>query len=221
MLQARAAALLFAALLAVAASAASAQSAPTDEEIDALRAQAGLGTRITRPDLSAVPVTVLPDDPAPALPGAERIPASGGEAIIQGPGGRRAYDAYGFAPARRVGDVLYVSGVIAFRAEGEGTDAAAFEAQTRRAFRELQRILRASGVGYEDVAMINSFHVWDSPNFEGDRHQQFAIIERVKREFITGPHPAWTAVGTTGLLVETGIFEIQLIAHVPPAAPPN
>jgi hypothetical protein len=27
------------------------------------------------------------------------------------------------------------------------------------------------------------------------------------------PYPAWTAVGTTGLLSDGGIVEIQLIAH--------
>lgn len=29
------------------------------------------------------------------------------------------------------------------------------------------------------------------------------------------PYPAWTAVGTTGLLSDGGIVEIQLIARVP------
>jgi enamine deaminase RidA (YjgF/YER057c/UK114 family) len=28
------------------------------------------------------------------------------------------------------------------------------------------------------------------------------------------PHPAWTAVGTTGLALDTGVVEIQAIAHV-------
>jgi hypothetical protein len=37
----------------------------------------------------------------------------------------------------------------------------------------------------------------------------------VKDEFMPAPHPAWTAVGTTGLLLETGVVEIQMIAHLP------
>lgn len=164
----------------------------------------------------AAPASARQDpSPAPPVPAVERIPSSGGEVIIASPGQRRFYDEYGFAPARRVGDVLYVSGVVLFRAEGEGNDAAALEAQTRRAFRLLERILTASGTSFNDVALINSFHVWESPNFTGDRAEQFAIIDRVKREFITGPHPAWTAVGTSGLVAESGIAEIQLIAHVP------
>ena len=30
-----------------------------------------------------------------------------------------------------------------------------------------------------------------------------------------GPKPAWTAVGTTGLLGEGGIVEVQMIAQIP------
>ena len=34
------------------------------------------------------------------------------------------------------------------------------------------------------------------------------------------PWPAWTAVGTTGLLGSGGIVEIQLIVHAPPGVQP-
>jgi enamine deaminase RidA (YjgF/YER057c/UK114 family) len=161
---------------------------------------------------------------APALaqtPGAppagpvERLPSSGGEVIIPSPRWRSIYDSIQFAPARRVGDVLYVSGAIVGRGRDEGTDSAAFEAQVRRTFQQLDRTLKAAGATFDDVAMINSFHVWDGPNFTGSRDEQIAVINKVKAEFITGPHPAWTAVGTTGLLGEAGIVEIQLIAHAP------
>ena len=39
------------------------------------------------------------------------------------------------------------------------------------------------------------------------------------REFLSEPWPAWTAVGTTGLLAPGGIDEIQMIAHAPEAPP--
>lgn len=146
----------------------------------------------------------------------ERLPSSGGEVIIPNPRWRQTYDAIQFAPARRAGDVLYVSGAIVGRARDEGTDAAAFEAQVRRTFQQLDRTLKAAGATFDDVAMINSFHVWSGPNFTGAPMDQITIINKIKAEFITGPHPAWTAVGTTGLLSEEGIVEIQLIAHAPP-----
>lgn len=162
---------------------------------------------------------------AAALPGAAlaqdtptyplRLPSSGGEVIIPSRGGQHAHDVVGYAPARRAGDTLYVSGAIVFRAEGEGTDAAAFEAQVRRTLTQLNRTLAAAGATLNDVALINSFHVWAGPDFAGSKDQQIEIIARVWREFSDGPRPAWTAVGTTGLLGTGGIVEIQLTAHSP------
>lgn len=84
----------------------------------------------------------------------------------------------------------------------------------RRAFRQLDGVLQASGATFDDVVMINSFHVWDGAAGV-DRDGQVAIINKVKREYIKGPHPAWSAVGTTGLLAPRGVVEIQLIAHAP------
>ena len=96
----------------------------------------------------------------------------------------------------------------------EGNDIAAFKDQVRRAFRRIESTLKAAGVSYADVTMINSFHVFNSPNFSGTRDDQFAAFAAVKDEFMSPPYPAWTAVGTTGLLTDTGIVEVQMIAHV-------
>ena len=120
-----------------------------------------------------------------------------------------------FAAARRSGDVLYLSGVIVGPAAGEGTDVEAFKEQTRRAFRSLEATLGAAGASFADVAMINSFHVFDTPHFAGSRDDHFAALSAVKDEFMPPPHPGWTAVGTTALLWDRGIVEIQMIAHAP------
>ena len=146
----------------------------------------------------------------------KRIPSSGGEVIIPAERAKKAYDEIKFAPARRVGDMLYVSGVIVARAPDEGTDPDSFKKQVRRAFTTLDTALKASGATFDDVVMINSFHVWEGPDQPAPRREQLAMINEVKSEFIKGPHPAWTAVGTTGLLAPTGIVEIQLIARIPP-----
>ena len=145
----------------------------------------------------------------------QRIPASWGEVIIPDAGWRGAYDGIGYAPSRRVGDTLYVSGVIIGPRPGEAIDAAGFEAQTRRAFGQLDQMLKAAGASFDDVVMINSFHVWEREDVAVTRMQQIEIMNAVRAEFTTAPHPAWTAVGTTGLLSPTGVVEVQLIAHVP------
>lgn len=145
----------------------------------------------------------------------KKIPAPGGEVIIPSERAQKAYDEIKFAPARRAGDMLYVSGVIVGRGKDEGTDPESFKKQVRRAFTTLDNTLKASGATFDDVVMINSFHVWEGPDQPAPRWEQINMINAVKSEFIKGPHPAWTAVGTTGLLSVGGIVEIQLIARVP------
>jgi enamine deaminase RidA (YjgF/YER057c/UK114 family) len=144
-----------------------------------------------------------------------RIPSSGGEVIIATAADKAtAYDQYHFSPSRRVGDTLYISGVVVGRRNGEGKDADAFKAQVRRAFHRIQTTLNAAGASFDDVVMLNTFHVWQGPNFEGDRAAQFAAFSAVKDEFMKPPYPAWTAIGTTSLIPDNGIVEIQAIVHL-------
>jgi len=63
--------------------------------------------------------------------------------------------------------------------------------------------------------MLNSYHDWSAPEFQGDRMAQFTAFREVKAEYMPAPHPAWTAVGTSGLIREAGIVEVQMIAYAP------
>ena len=141
-----------------------------------------------------------------------KLPAPGGEVVLPDEGAKKAHDDWRYAAARRVGDMIYISGVIVNRNTGEGNDVAAFKLQARRALERLRVILEAAGTDFQHVAMINSFHVWQGPNFAGTRDEQFAAFEEIIGEFVKAPYPAWTAVGTTGLLSDGGIIEVQLIA---------
>ena len=142
------------------------------------------------------------------------IEAHGGEVVIASERAETMYNSFKFAAARRVDKTLYLSGVIAGPRRGEGRDAEAFKAQLRRAFADIGATLAAAGAGFANVAMLNTFHVWQSDNFEGDRDAQLAAFIAVKDEFMPPPHSAWTAVGTTGLAQDTGVVEIQVIAHL-------
>jgi enamine deaminase RidA (YjgF/YER057c/UK114 family) len=143
------------------------------------------------------------------------IPSSGGEVVIPTATEKAAaYDTYHYSPSRRVGDTLYISGVVAGRRDGEGKDIPAFKAQVRRAFQRIQSTLSAAGATFDDVVMLNTFHVWQTPHFEGDKAAQFAAFGAVKDEFMKAPYPAWTAVGTTALIPDNGIVEIQAIVHI-------
>jgi enamine deaminase RidA (YjgF/YER057c/UK114 family) len=108
------------------------------------------------------------------------IPSSGGEVIIPSERNQKAYDEFKYAPARRAGDMLYVSGAVAGRGKDEGTDPESFKRQVRRAFVALDNTLKASGATFDDVVMINSFHVWEGPDQPAPRWEQLAMINAVK-----------------------------------------
>jgi enamine deaminase RidA (YjgF/YER057c/UK114 family) len=143
------------------------------------------------------------------------IPAPNGEVILASEGEKRAYDEYRYSAARRVDNMLYLSGVVIGRRENEGKDVAAFKQQVRRAFERIKATLQASGADFSNVVMVNSFHVWQGPNFEGTRDQQFDAFYEVAGDYFKAPYPAWTAVGTTGLLADGGVIEVQLVARLP------
>jgi enamine deaminase RidA (YjgF/YER057c/UK114 family) len=143
------------------------------------------------------------------------LPAPHGSVILPNENAKRAHDEMRYAAIRRVDNMLYLSGVVIGRREGEGKDAAAFKLQVDRGFQRLKGLLESAGASFNDVVMINSFHVWQGPDFEGTKSEQFALFEEVAGNYMKSPYPAWTAVGTTGLLGTNGIVEVQLIVRVP------
>ena len=164
--------------------------------------------------LALITVPVLAQTPAPAQAPSTpmRIPTRNGEVILPTAADKQNYDQYGYAAVRRAGNLVFVSGVVVGRRADEGTDVEAFKEQTRRGFRRLEAALKAADLSFDDVVMINSFHIWQGPNFAGNKDDQFKAFEQVKEEFMHGPKPAWTAVGSAGLLPDAGIVEIQMIA---------
>jgi|SRR5579863_9659093 len=147
--------------------------------------------------------------------GAKLLPSPGGQIAITA-GEQRLYDDLKFAPARRAGDYVYVSGVVVIRDASAPPSPESFKAATRAAFQKLRARLQALGTDFPDVVMINTFHDWSAPEFHGDRWAQFEAFNAVKEEFMgSNPHPAWTAVGTSGLIRENGIVEVQMIAYAP------
>lgn len=147
------------------------------------------------------------------------IPAPNGAVILASAAEKDGYDEFRYAAVRRVDNTLYISGVVVGPRGNEGTDVAAFKAQVRRGFESLKASLTASGAGFGDVVMVNSFHVWDSPNFSGTRAQHWDAFYEVAGDYVKAPYPAWTAVGTTGLLPPRGLVEVQMIARVPTSSP--
>jgi enamine deaminase RidA (YjgF/YER057c/UK114 family) len=146
------------------------------------------------------------------------IPAPNGAVILSSAAEKKGYDEYRYAAVRRVDNMLYLSGVVMGPRETEGTDVAAFKVQVRRGFERIKANLEASGASFADVVMVNSFHVWDSPNFTGTRDEHWDAFYEVVADYIKTPYPAWTAVGTNGLLAQRGLVEVQMIARLPAAS---
>ena len=147
--------------------------------------------------------------------GPTRIPAPGGEVAITNPREQEFYDKWNFAPARRAGDYVYVSGVVVWQEPGTPRTPETFKTATRMAFKTLRTRLQALGADFPDVVMMNTFHDWSAPEFKGDRLAQFEAFVAIKREFMSPPHPAWTAVGTSSLIRDGGVVEVQMIAYAP------
>jgi enamine deaminase RidA (YjgF/YER057c/UK114 family) len=150
-----------------------------------------------------------------------RIPAPRGEAVVVGTRAKAVYDEWRYAPVRVADNVAYVSGVVAGPLGPEPADSAVFRRSVEGAFRHIQRTLRAVGADLDDVVMLNTFHVFESPHFQGDKRAHIDAFRRAKDATMTGPAaPAWTAIGVSGLFPDRGLVEIQVIAHIgpPPAA---
>ena len=116
------------------------------------------------------------------------------------------YDDYQFSPAVRSGDLLIVSGQLGFNEDGSiPADPAT---QMRKAFEAIGYILASEGVGFSHIIAIDSFHV-------GDVHGQMELFIAEKAAFIPAPHPAWTAIGVSGLALSEAVVEIKVTARVP------
>jgi enamine deaminase RidA (YjgF/YER057c/UK114 family) len=113
------------------------------------------------------------------------------------------YEAHGYSPAVRSGDLLFVSGQVGSREDGSPEPD--FAKQVELAFRNLGSVLAAAGAGFDDIVDVTTFHT--------DPETQLAAVMAAKnRVFPAPPHPTWTAVGVTWL---AGFdFEIKVIARL-------
>ena len=116
---------------------------------------------------------------------------------------RQFQEQYGYADAVVSNGVVILSGVPAYLAPGEADLDKAFA----RAFEAMGKTLTRAGVSWDDVVEVRSVHT--------DVSAQIDAMVKVKNRYMTGKAPAWTAVGTNGLLQPGGIAEITIVAHVP------
>ena len=111
-----------------------------------------------------------------------------------------------YTDAVRVGDLLFVSGVVPVDGAGSLVGGNDVVAQTRQVFANLGAVLAAAGAGFGDVAKITVFLIDIS-----DR----ARINPVRQEVFGDARPASTLVEVSALAVPGAKLEIEAIARVP------
>lgn len=112
----------------------------------------------------------------------------------------------GFADAVIVGDDVILSGVVTKLKDSD----AGMEAAYTRTFQAIAQILERAGASWDDVIEINSFHT--------DVASQIPPYVAAKKHFVQLPQPAWTAIGTTGLVGGNGITETRVRAKLSTAS---
>ncbi len=124
--------------------------------------------------------------------------------VVFPPGRQELYERNRYSPAVRSDGFLFVSGQVGSREDGSPEPE--LETQVRRAFENLNAVLKAAGCTFDDVVDVTLYVVDPESNFEG--------IWRVLPEYWgTAPYPTLTGVGVTWLYGFQ--FEIKVIAKLP------
>lgn len=123
------------------------------------------------------------------------------------PAGMEAvYERIRYAPAVKVGNIIYVSGQVGRDEKMQLVEGR--EAQTVRAFENLKKVLEAAGASLSDVVDLTTFHT---------DMRDLPLFLKIRDHYLTThPMPAWTAVGAHMLGGTAGyIVEIKAVAVLP------
>ncbi len=153
--------------------------------------------------------------------GSERVIERDGRSVTfteDVPSEHTGYDSpWHYAHAIRAGDFVYISGVIIGARHDEELPISneRFREEAETVFEIIERYLATADASLKDVVKINTFHVLDGKVTQLTIDQQALVIAETRDKYGVEPHPAWTAVGTTGLFSPRGIVEIEMVVYAP------
>lgn len=135
--------------------------------------------------------------------------AQGGRSVIQrsNPPGLSTPTGYSHIVAATGGRTIYVSGQVAFDANGQLVGKGDLGAQTRQVFANLETALKAAGATFNDVVKTN-YYMLDA--------SQVQVIREVRAKYFTKELPASTLVEVRRLANPDFLIEIEVIAVVAP-----
>ncbi len=117
----------------------------------------------------------------------------------------KGFEQFGYAPAVRAGNLLYLSGQIGRRADGSFPED--IHDQVDLVFQRTFEILGWVGLTKDDLVEINSYHV-DLPN-------TLEPFLEVKSRYLTSNFPAWTALGVAALALPQIRIDMRSVAAFP------
>jgi reactive intermediate/imine deaminase len=115
---------------------------------------------------------------------------------------------YSHAVRVETGDAvwIYVSGQLAFDADGQLVGRGDLRAQTEQVFENLTHVLEANGASFEHVVKLQTFFT-TLDDLTGSRE--------VRARYLPDEPPASTAVQVAALVVPDALIEVDLVAVVP------
>jgi enamine deaminase RidA (YjgF/YER057c/UK114 family) len=120
-----------------------------------------------------------------------------------------------YAPARRVGDFVLLSGIVACNRQPEPISEAGFQDELRRVFRQMERLLEACDARLADVVELQMFHVFGSERTTLDKAGQLAAMAAIRDEYFPAPYPAAVELEVADLNPHGGLVEIKALAFAP------
>lgn len=108
----------------------------------------------------------------------------------------RTYENFHYAPAVKVGNTLYLSGIVAGDPDPEQ--------QFERVFEHLEVVLAEAGADLSNVVEMTTFHV--------NMREHIDTFIEVKDRHMSGPYPAWTAIGISELYSPRALVEVKVTA---------
>ncbi len=118
------------------------------------------------------------------------------------------YGPYLLSQGMRLGNLVFISGQAGYGDDGRIVEGG-FRAQGERAFRNLDRALRAGGSDLGSVVKVTIF-VTDMG--------EFGEVVALRRAFFTPPYPADSIVEVRALYTPEAMIEIEAVAAAVPAA---
>ena len=125
--------------------------------------------------------------------------------IFATPDGSTIFRKFGYSPAVRAGDFIYVAGQIGLNPDG--TMPENDEGQIVNAFDRMKIVLEEAGASLDDIVELVSYHV-------GLKDHLTRFVE-IKSRYIREPYPTWTILEIAGLARAGLMIEIKAVAYAP------